>query len=285
MYLVFPRARILFLAAVLTLCILSYSFYDPRSYGHRPDAQDVLAETEEIKPAKILLVSAFFPLSKAKHSHEEYDVWLSKYLSRVSTHIYFFAPPSIEPVIRRLRGDLPMTLNTTYASPYDIPPLVGMQEVYENMHAQDPEKEIHSPELYAVWTSKAFFLDEGLRNMEKSGVKYDYAFWCDAGSFRLNQEFEQWPGAYRIPEIFGTGSRLTGTPSKDLLFMPLWGSPPHSMSDWKEEDGPINTPDAISEGWNLIAQREITLSRTNRQHSIPRRFLLRWPGGCYCLVA
>jgi len=249
MYLVFPRARILFLAAVLTLCVLSYSFYDARSSNYQPGAphHDTLT-AEEVQPAKILLVSAFYPLSKAKHSHKEYDLWLSRYLSRVSTHIYFFAPPDIEPVIRRLRGDLPMTLNTTYASPYDIPPLVGMQEVYENMHALDPEKEIHSPELYAVWTSKSFFLDEGLRNMEKSGVKYDYAFWSDAGCFRSDQEFEQWPGAYRVPEIFGTGSRLTGTPLKDLLFMPIWGAPPHSMNDWKEEDGPINTPDAVSEG-------------------------------------
>lgn len=244
MYLALSRARILFL---LTLCMFSYSFYGVRDYKYLPNA----LPAEEIQPAKILLVSAFYPLPKSKHSHEEYAVWLSKYLSRVSTHIYFFAPPDIEPMIRRLRGNLPMTLNTTYASPYDIPPLVGLRRVYENMHALDPEKEIHSPELYAVWTSKSFFLDEGLRNMRSSGVKYDYAFWNDAGSFRDDQEFEQWPGAHRILEIFETGSRLTGTPRRDLFFMPIWSSPPDSMMHWKEEDGPINTDNSISEG--LIA--------------------------------
>ena len=64
------------------------------------------------------------------------------------------------------------------------------------MNPLDPEKEIHSSELYAVWKSKPSFLDEGLRNMEKSGVKYDYAFWNDAGSFRADQEFDQWPGFF-----------------------------------------------------------------------------------------
>lgn len=247
MYLVLPRARILLLAAILALCILSYTFYSVPDHNYLPYAPDALP-VEQVQPAKILLVSAFYPLSKSKHSHEEYAAWLSRYLSRVSTHIYFFAPPDIEPMIRRLRGNLPMTLNTTYTSPYDIPPLVGLQGVYESMHALDPEKEIHSPELYAVWTSKTFFLDEGLRNMKSSGVEYDYAFWNDAGSFRDEQEFDQWPGARRIPEIFEIGSRLTGTPRKDLFFMPIWGSPPYSMRSWKEKDGPINTDNAISEG-------------------------------------
>jgi hypothetical protein len=244
MYPVLPRAKILFLAAALTLYVLSYSFYGVRGYNHQPGATDALPAVG----TRILLVSAFYPLSKSKHSHEEYAVWLSKYLSRVSTHIYFFAPPSIGPTIRRLRGNLPMTLNTTYASPYDIPPLVGLRGVYENMHALDPEKEIHSPELYAIWTSKSFFLDEGLQNMKKSGAKYDYAFWNDAGSFRDDQEFEQWPGAHRISEIFKIGSNLTGTPRRDLFFIPIWGSPPYSMSRWMEEDGPIDTGNSISEG-------------------------------------
>jgi len=242
MYIAISRARILFLAAVLVLC---YSFYDVGTNDY--NAPDLLSG-QQIQPAKILLVSAFYPLSKSKHSDEEYYAWMSRYLSNVSTHIYFFAPPDIQSVIRRLRGDLPMTLNTTYVSPYDIPPLVGMQRSYESMHAFDPERDIHSPELYAVWTSKTFFLDEGLRNMEKLGSRYDYAFWNDAGSFRDNQEFDRWPGAYRIPEIFEIGSRLTGTSREDLLFMPIWGSPPFSMRYWKEEDGPLNTRRPVSEG-------------------------------------
>ena len=241
---VVSRTRILFLAAVLVLCFLPYYGYEPSNF---PD----LLPDGHIQPAKVMLVSAFYPLSKSKHSDEEYSAWMSKYLSKVSTHIYFFAPPELESVIRRLRGDLPLTLNTSYASPYDIPPLVGMQEIYESMHAFDPERNIHSPELYAVWTSKTFFLDEGLRNMEKSGRKYDYAFWNDAGSFRDDQEFDRWPGAYRIPEIFETGSRLTGTSVKDLFFMPIWGSPPWSMRYWTEEDGPINTRTPISEGLEI----------------------------------
>ena len=244
MYLKFLRAKFLFLVAILTLCILG--FYGSRSYN-LPDDLDVLP-AEEIQPAKVLLVSAFYPLSKSKHSHEAYALWLSKYLSRVLTHIYFFAPPDAEPMIRQMRGDLPMTLNTTYSSPYDILPLAGLREVYDNMHDLDPEKEIHSSELYAVWAAKTFFLDEGMQNMEKSGVKYDYAFWNDAGSFRDDQDYGYWPGAYRVPEIFELGSRMTGTPRKDLIFMPIWGIHPPRLASWKEEDGPVDISDSLSEG-------------------------------------
>ena len=76
----------------------------------------------------------------------------------------------------------------------------------------------------------------------------NYAFWNNAGSFRNDQELEQWPGAHRITKIFEIGSRLTGTPRRDLFFMPIWGSLPYSTRHWKEEDGSINTDNPISEG-------------------------------------
>ena len=52
----------------------------------------------------------------------------------------------------------------------------------------------HSPELYAVWNAKLFFLDSGL---QRQGKVYDYAFWTDAGSLRENYAFKDWPEAHR----------------------------------------------------------------------------------------
>jgi len=82
-----------------------------------------------MKP-QILLVSAYFPLTKAKHTHQEYLKWISLYLSKITSHIYFFTPPELEPTIRNLRGDLPITLNTTFTTPFDIPPLKGLEGRY-----------------------------------------------------------------------------------------------------------------------------------------------------------
>ena len=206
---------------------------------------------EDTTDVAILLVSAFYPLAKSKHSHEDYAVWLRKYLTNVTTHIYFFAPPEIENMIRELRGDLPMTLNTSFSSPFDIPPLRDLRGRYEEMHELDQEKDIHSPELYAVWSSKTYFLEEGLRNSKAKGFDFTWAFWNDAGSFRDDQKFTAWPDRHQISEIFHGGSRLTGMRTKDLFFMPIWDSPGYDLKGWQEDDGPIQSRSSVSEGRSL----------------------------------
>jgi len=50
----------------------------------------------------------------------------------------------MEPLVHRARGDLPITMNTSFPSPFDIPPLQGLQERYTAMHALDREKFRHS---------------------------------------------------------------------------------------------------------------------------------------------
>lgn len=208
----------------------------------------------------ILLVSAFFPLAKSKHSHENYAGWLRMYLTKVTTHIYFFAPPEIETMIRGLRGDLPMTLNTSFSSPFDIPPLRDLRGRYEEMHELDWEKDIHSPELYAVWSSKTYFLEEGLRNSKASGFDFTWAFWNDAGSFRDDQEFTAWPDRRRISEVFLEGSRLTGTRAKDLFFMPIWDGPGDDLKGWKEDDGPVQSHGSVSEGKSISSSHPLDLT-------------------------
>jgi len=223
---------------------------------------------EDTPDVAILIVSAFFPLSKSKHSHEDYAGWLKMYLTKVTTHIYFFAPPEIESMIRELRGDLPMTLNTSFSSSFDIPPLRGLRGRYEEMYELDREKDIHSPELYGVWNSKTYFLQEGLRNSKANGFDFTWAFWNDAGSFRDGQQFTAWPDRHRISEIFLEGSRLTGTRTKDLFFMPVWDGPGDDMKGWQEDDGPIQSRGSVSEGESVSHRTQLDL--------IPRpRLLLR----------
>jgi len=241
-----PRVRgPRFLVALGAACTL---FLLIRSSDIRLHQVSLFPTKVDTTDVSILLVSAFFPLAKSKHSHEDYIGWLRKYLTKVTTHIYFFSPPEIENMIRELRGDLPMTLNTSFSSPFDIPPLRGLRDRYEVMHELDPEKYIHSPELYAVWTCKTYFLEEGLRNSKTNGFDFTWAFWNDAGSFRDDQEFTVWPDQHRIREIFLEGSNLTGTRAKDLLFMPIWNSPGDELKGWQEDDGPVQPHDSVSEG-------------------------------------
>ncbi|KAJ6508974.1 hypothetical protein C8R45DRAFT_969464 [Mycena sanguinolenta] len=203
-------------------------------------------ELDESPLPKILLVTAFFPLSKSKHTMGEYEQWLSQFLQRITTDIYFFAPPEMESMIRKCRGDLPITLNTTYSSPFEIPPLNMYQDHYQKMHKQDRESFRHSPELYAVWNAKPFFLDEGVQNLLRVGQAYDYAFWNDAGSFRTTHKYTEWPDPRTVQELWQEGSTLSGMNTDELLFFPIAEMPHPTMRYWVQDNGPVDTD--FSEG-------------------------------------
>ncbi|KAA1473970.1 hypothetical protein DENSPDRAFT_866262 [Dentipellis sp. KUC8613] len=195
----------------------------------------------EVKP-RVLLVSAFFPLPKSKHTFGEYEAWLTHYLQPITSDLYMFAPPEMEEMIRRLRGDLPMTLNTTYHTIWDIPTLRGRKDLYYEMHTWDPEQWLHSPELYAVWTGKVFFLDEGFTNSLAAGKHYDYAFWNDAGSMRESHTYRNWPDGKRVDEVYRASAKLSGVPIDQMVFFGLWWAPDkdHKESkEWREERGPV----------------------------------------------
>ncbi|KAK7444768.1 hypothetical protein VKT23_015085 [Stygiomarasmius scandens] len=238
------RFLALFCLVIPMLCIVyaSYnafhSFRVLRLYTSEPSLRSTSSHQGSHKDQeKILLVSALFPLAKSKHSPEDYASWLSRFLGSVKTDIYFFTTPEIEPMVTRLRGDLPIIINTTYSSPYEIPPLKGLQRQYELMHETDREKSYHAPDLYAVWNGKAFYLDEGLRNSQK---KYEYAFWTDAGAFRNDHAYEYWPNYQRVEELWDEGSKMSGLQKHELFFIPTFWAPGSDRRDWKEDMGPVD---------------------------------------------
>ena len=203
---------------------------------------------------KVLLVSAFFPLSKSKHSMTQYSAWLSRFLGQITTPVYFFAPPDLEETIRSIRGAFPIVVDTRFETAFDIPPLKGREVDYERMHEWDREKEHHSPELYAVWAAKPFLLAEALRRLStgegqemKDGAdNVEYAFWCDAGSFRRTHTYAAWPDLARLEEVWKDGEVLSGMKKEELVFFPLQHLPDVTMQLWTENLGPIDND--VSEG-------------------------------------
>lgn len=271
--LISSRRRLLALISFLTLIALSYLTLDLPIVAERLSYPINLPVVPLDEP-QILLVSAFYPLSKAKHTRKEYAQWMKLYLTKITTHTYFFAPPEMEDMIRKLRGPLPMTLNTSFASPFDIPPLTGLEGRYNDMNKVDPERAYHSPELYAVWSSKTYFLREALLNMQAAGMNVEYVFWNDAGSFRQKQDFNRWPALERIRETFTTGAQISNIPKDELFFMAMWDVPKDPLRNWTPLEGPKEYESAISEGqfltvieFRLPPFMSLTLSH---------RLLLRW---------
>lgn len=246
------RFRLLLLVSIATLLTLVY-FTSPsvrsslieETFAHINPAPG--SDPTPTSPPRILLVSAFFPLKHSKHSQSDYEWWLGRFLGQISTDVYFFAPPDSAHLISAARpSSFPMTLNTTFSSAFDIPPLKGLQPNYTLMHSWDREKLRHSPELYAVWNAKAYFLSEAIDNAKQSGKTYDYVFWNDAGSFRDDHGYKVWPDPKRVAEAFEQGERKSGVKKDDLMFFPVAGMPYWFHRYWKEDQGPVDAE--FSEG-------------------------------------
>ncbi|KAF8805232.1 hypothetical protein BYT27DRAFT_7169395 [Phlegmacium glaucopus] len=198
---------------------------------------------------RILLVSAMFPLAKSKHSKDDYAIWLGRFVGVMTTDMYMYTVPDLVETFKQIRGSLPITIDTSYSSPFEVPPMVGLEETYTNMSSLDKENWRHSPELYAVWNAKPFLLQTALRNLADKGIHYDYAFWNDGGSFRNIHAYRDWPDPGRVAQVWDETSKLTGKDKNDLLFLPIFQPPNKKLSDWKEDMGPITSnPIQFTEG-------------------------------------
>ena len=230
---------------------------------------------------RILLVSAMFPLSKSKHSTKDYTDWLNRFLGPLTTDIYMYTTPDFAETLAEIRGSLPITIDTSYSSPFQVPPLIGLEESYTKMNDKDKEKWHHSPGLYAVWNAKPYLLQTAMRRLADKKIYYDYAFWNDGGSFRWNSVYENWPDPGRIEQVWEEASMLTGKDKNDLLFFPIFQLPEEKLSDWVEEMGPINPVQrlwqfrAISEGHGSFFFFLNYCHPFTYRDSI-YRFILRW---------
>ncbi|KAF8159869.1 hypothetical protein B0H34DRAFT_654926 [Crassisporium funariophilum] len=221
-------------ASLLVVTLLNYVLPRHRSY-FRAHEQGVKQQSEK----RILLVSSMFMLDKPKHSPEGYLNWLTRLLGPITTEIYFYTSPDLASTVLSARGEgLPITVDTTYRSVFDVPPLKGRQADYEAMQENDW---YHSAELYGVWNAKPFFVDNAVRKMAEMGFTFDYVFWNDGGSFREDTVYKDWPSPERVEEVWKEGSRITGTPMEDLLFYPTYRPPADRFRTWNESDGPIDT--------------------------------------------
>ncbi|EKM81286.1 hypothetical protein AGABI1DRAFT_56746, partial [Agaricus bisporus var. burnettii JB137-S8] len=160
-------------------------------------------------------------------------------------------------MILSLRGSLPIYINTTFTSPFDISPLRGLENAYEHFHTIDREASYHNPELYAVWNAKPWLLDSAIKHLEEEkGEVYDYAFWNDAGSFRYDHVYTEWPNPSRVEEVWNIGvervveaggfTESRGKVKNDLLFFSFTGMFGWAKRYWTEDDGPVDMD--ISEG-------------------------------------
>jgi len=178
------------------------------------------------------LVTAYYAIN-SKFPKEQYVNWM-RTLLQLNTPIVLFTQDHMEDLIRDLRGNrllhlvvLPFQQLTTWS-------------LYKNHwikhYEMDPEKGVHSPELYSVWAEKAFFVE---RAIIENPFMTEHFFWCDIGAFR-NPNIDS-----RILSSFPTITHL----SHDHILLQSVGD--LKPTDRLEKEDGIRG-ERISENWNEI---------------------------------
>jgi hypothetical protein len=126
----------------------------------------------------------------SKFSHDHYMSWISNFMSIPFNSIIFCDKNSF---------DVLMSLYPENATrKYRI---VEMADFYVSRfdwikdHQIDPEKSIHSPELYKIWAEKIFFVE---RAINENVYNTDYFTWTDIGSFREPSRLSVFQGYPRV---------------------------------------------------------------------------------------
>ena len=204
-------------------------------------AAGVTNDSSENQP-RVLLVTAMFQLANDTKPIE--DTWIQHFLGDITSDIYIFTTPALESHILHFRGsNNNITVDTSYSTPFDIPPLKGKEGAYTQMQKKDRQRSRrHSPELSALRNSKPFFLHTALQKTRvDAGFVYDYVFWSDLANFREEHEYRRWPSPSRVRQVWEEGTRLIETDNSDeLMFIPMWGLPHSSFVFWNENMGPID---------------------------------------------
>lgn len=123
------------------------------------------------------VVSSYYEIP-SKHSHTLYREWGKRFLT-LSAPIVLFVESSMVEWIRECRGDKPIHIIEIPFQELDM--WVKYKDIWQENHGRDPEKHIHSPELYAIWAQKSVFVE---RAIQCNPFHTEYFFWCDFGIFR-----------------------------------------------------------------------------------------------------
>lgn len=170
-----------------------------------PSSQSVSLKIVESKPHRAYLttiVTSYFPLgNRAKHSEQSYREWFSRFL-RISSPVVVYTTNQTYGFLRELRADRPTLfkiLDDVWKLPYG-----KFRDEYVAQHNMDPEKKIHSPELYVIWNSKSSLVSQVAK---ENPFGSEFFLWVDIGSFRdpRSGNIGAWPWDETIRKIMSFG--------------------------------------------------------------------------------
>ena len=123
------------------------------------------------------VVTAFYPLKRSKHTISQYRQWIRNFC-KIPCNLTVFTDAETGAMISAERNsDLPTHMIIT---PFDSYAMTSpsMMKFWAEQHAKDPERTIHSPELYAVWAMKQECVSLAIADNIYAS---EWFVWCDIG--------------------------------------------------------------------------------------------------------
>jgi hypothetical protein len=169
------------------------------------------------------IISAFYPM-KSKHSIEKYKSWMANFL-QIPAAMVIFTTEEFFFEIYNLRKDF-LDRTQVLVRPFDSFAMTcpAMRTFWEKQWSIDPEKHIHTPELYAVWALKQEFVRI---IVNQNPYRSQWFVWCDIGIQRypeLQHFYNDFPS--RVPELCETGR---------MSFLEVDRIPDEYVQDWLEK--------------------------------------------------
>ena len=148
------------------------------------------------KPATV--ISAYYEM-KSKYNLQDYRKWIELFLKNIPCHLIFFTESHLHDFIKECRVGYEDRTRIIILPREEWVANSYSQDIWDALHAKDPEKNIHNPELYKVWFEKCEFV---MRGIKLNPYNHDDFLWVDAGICRKKSIMELikgFPVAARIP--------------------------------------------------------------------------------------
>lgn len=109
------------------------------------------------------IVTAYYKLTKSKHGHENYMKWMTNLLGNVKSNMVIFTDKKnleiLLNLVKECREDY--LKNTIFViKEFSELKMYNYIEDWEKQIELDPERKIHSKELYIIWNNKIDFIKQ-----------------------------------------------------------------------------------------------------------------------------
>jgi hypothetical protein len=131
----------------------------------------------------VTVVTCYYKIN-SKHSHDNYDRWMTNFLSNVSCNLVIFTSPDLVEYIaeKRMRFIDKTIIKTIELE--DLPIYKLYKDLWAVQYQMDNQKDTgRTKECYVIWNSKLFFLREV---MESNPFFSDKFIWSDIGCLRMH---------------------------------------------------------------------------------------------------